>query len=157
MKVTSGSVVVRLLCCLWASARCFYIDWGSMVNNTRLLDVSTMAVSKYDNASNSSYMVIGVNGGQYLEVFRVEQSTSGLPSFYLLWPPSMPPPSPPPPDAFRRVLVVTSVCTITSTIYEMINDVFLIAINCAGTPNKSYLHTMVNYKSSITFDYTINN
>ena len=39
----------------------------------------------------------------------------------------------------------------------MINDVFLIAINCAGTPNKSYLHTMVNYKSSITFDYTINN
>ena len=159
MKAIIWSAVVWLLSSLWTSAGCFLINDTYRNTNETYTDVTAMAVSKYDNTSNCSYMVVGVNNGSLL-VYRMTQSEAeaGLPLFNLIYPYQVVVPY----NGPYRLLQGASVCTITSTIYHIMTDKFLIAIKCVdpsfgGPISGLYLHTMADYSSnSINFAYNTN-
>ena len=149
MKVSIGSAVVWLLSSLWVSAGCFLINDASKNTTTALNDVTAMAVSMYDNTSNCSYMVVGGNSGSLLEVYRMTQSEAGLPLFNMTYPYAISVSI-----SLRVLQTVASVCTITSTIYHNATDKFLIAIKCTGSPDRSYLHTLMDYLlDKVNFNY----
>ena len=163
MKAIIWSAVVWLLSSLWTSAGCFLINDTYRNTTETNNDVTAMAVSKYNDTSNCSYMVVGVNDYRVLLVYRMTQSKAeaGLPLFNLIYPPYQV--FVPFEGASRLLQGAPSPCTITSTIYHIMTDKFLIAVNCVdssfGGPPISglYLHTMADYSSnSINFAYNTN-
>ena len=147
MKAAIEYAGVWLLCCLWSSAVCFYLDSAQMITQTGTFDVVNMAISKFDD-TNTSYVVVGIDDSTMIDVYKLSQPNTGLPTFDLsqLYNPGR-----------RRLQSAISVCTITSIVFHAATDKFLIAGRCPYGPplGMPYLYAMAGYSSpNVLFSYT---